>query len=373
MSEQEGTSSINLGLASSLVSRFDLVLILRDERDNEWETQVANHILFGTGPIRHENTYDVNKLQAHFAAARDIDPVVSEGASRILKAYYLACRADEQRNAGRTTLRLNDSLYRLAKAHAKLVFRCEVTEIDAVLIVMLMESSFGFGRILEPINIIRKDIPLGPSDDQVEEVMDKLHLGTRSTQAGSANNVRSEDSVTSLNANQPMNPTQSNQEFDFNKYAFRKRQVNLINATTQDENNLPTESVENNCSSNERTSETVLPLQENHRYNRAVSQTLYQSQNSQGNPSTSYRRRVQINFDDEELDRLFSLDDPVPPVPDASSSQTNDMDNGTQVQRTHSSSNLEPESDHEQSQAKRKRIFHKCTDEDLACFDDMNF
>lgn len=56
---------------------------------------------------------------------------------QILKAYYTACRSDKHRDVGRTTLRFNDSLYRLA--HAKLLLRNEVTEMDAVLAAMLMD------------------------------------------------------------------------------------------------------------------------------------------------------------------------------------------------------------------------------------------
>lgn len=138
--------------------------------------EVADHIFNETWSTNGGNFYDIKKMRLHFGIARNLDPTFTEGAIRILKSYYLACRADTDRDAGRTTIRLNDGLYRLAKAHAKLLFRAEVTEIDAVLAITLIESSLGFGRILQPLNIVREKMPLGPTVEHIGILMDKLKL-----------------------------------------------------------------------------------------------------------------------------------------------------------------------------------------------------
>lgn len=382
MSEQEGTSAINLGLASSLISRFDLVLILRDKRDIEWDTRVANHIFYETGPVINENFYDLSQLQAHFSAVRDLNPTVTDGASRILKAYYLACRADAERDAGRTTIRFNDSLYRLAISHAKLLFRNEVTEVDAVMVVMLMESSFGFGRILQTKDVVREDLPLGPSDAQIRELLDRLNLPlsrpdenenrTSNTQAAHDPEVNqgSEDSVifspqfrlgggatiTSDDQNESNEAsrcdltkrrkseakTRSIEAFDARKYAFQKQKSNRTGIVVSDEN-MPSPSADVHNLSNSKTKQR--------------SETFFQ-----------WPLRLQ-NYNDDELDRLLTLDEPVSP------STNENVFNGGPIPATEnpsSSSNME-EKVEERQPTQRLSIFSNHTDEDLAVLDDLDF
>lgn len=179
MSITDGLSAANIGIASPLLSRFDVVFILRDERNADWDSQIADHVLKRTKNVAEPHSGDlwsVDKLQSHFLAIRDIDAQMTREANAILAAYYQYCRADHLRDVSRTTVRLFDSLVRLAQAHARLVFRSEVTRIDAIAVVQLMESSWGFGRLVRPFNIIKQDLPLGPTDNDVKDLLTKLQL-----------------------------------------------------------------------------------------------------------------------------------------------------------------------------------------------------
>lgn len=91
-------------------------------------------------------------------------------------AYYKLCRADPARDPSRTTVRLLDSLVRLSQAHARLLFRDEVTPVDAVTVIRLMESSWGFGKIVPPVDLIRKELPIGPTREEITEVLEQLLL-----------------------------------------------------------------------------------------------------------------------------------------------------------------------------------------------------
>lgn len=171
--EEETASTINIGIAAPLLSRFDIVLILRDEHNEEWDERVSDHLLSDVSLTPSQPSsllWGIDKLQTHFMAIRDINPVLTSEATEILGCYYKSCRAHPARDPARTTVRLLDSLMRLAQAHARLVFRNEVTVLDAVTVIRLMECSWGFGRLLQAEDILRTDLPLGPTDEQLFEV-----------------------------------------------------------------------------------------------------------------------------------------------------------------------------------------------------------
>lgn len=174
MSEPEGTCAANIGVGSPLLSRFDLVFILKDEQSLEWDMKVSNFFL--RNKTVGKDIWDLEKLQSHFLAVKEIRPEIKHEAHTILGAYYRACRADSLRDVSRTSARLLDSLVRLAQAHARLVFRNFVSIEDAVLIVQLMESSFGFGRILKPFDLIKSECPLAPSVDDISCVLNVLKI-----------------------------------------------------------------------------------------------------------------------------------------------------------------------------------------------------
>lgn len=182
MNEPGGTSTLNIGIDSPLLSRFDLVYILRDERNPQWDSRIADHLLDLSShrprpKQRDEQLWSIEKLQAHFVAIRNIHPKMSDEANAMLGAYYRRCRNDKERDLGRTTIRLLDSLTRLAQAHARLLFRDRVNASDAAIVIRLMESTYGFGRILQPFNVIMEELPLGPSTPDISELYRVLKLG----------------------------------------------------------------------------------------------------------------------------------------------------------------------------------------------------
>lgn len=179
MSEVGGTSSVNIGIATPLLSRFDLVFILKDERIPEWDNAIADHLLSqvitgfqGFSTEVNGELWNQQQLQSHFNAISQVQPKMTPIASTILATYYRMCRSDPERDQGRTTIRLLDSLNRLAEAHARLVFREEVTAIDAIVTIRLMESTFGFGRIVKPYDVLKEELPLGPDPEEIKCILE---------------------------------------------------------------------------------------------------------------------------------------------------------------------------------------------------------
>ena len=54
--------SVNTSLAAPLLSRFDLLLVLRDTRDAEWDGEVCDHIL-SAQQLGSTGSTDVGQVQ----------------------------------------------------------------------------------------------------------------------------------------------------------------------------------------------------------------------------------------------------------------------------------------------------------------------
>ncbi|XP_055635308.1 DNA helicase MCM9-like [Toxorhynchites rutilus septentrionalis] len=185
LTEMVENESANLGVGGPLLSRFDLVLTLGDTRDCEWDIHVANHILTQSMEEEAQEAFEevpsggywtLERLKTHFLAIKDINPKVSDDANAILASYYKLCRSDAARDPSRTTVRLLDSLVRLSQAHARLVFREEVTALDAITVIRLMESSWGFGKVIQPMDLIRSMPPLEPSRKEIAHLLQQLRM-----------------------------------------------------------------------------------------------------------------------------------------------------------------------------------------------------
>ncbi|XP_068794248.1 DNA helicase MCM9 [Struthio camelus] len=172
--------SVNIALGSPLLSRFDLVLVLLDTKNEEWDRIISSFILENKGfPSKSEKLWSMEKMKTYFCLIKSIQPKLSDESNVILVRYYQMQRQSDCRNAARTTIRLLESLIRLAEAHARLMFRDTVTLEDAITVVSVMESSMQGGALLGGINALHTSFPENPMAQyrtQCELILERLEL-----------------------------------------------------------------------------------------------------------------------------------------------------------------------------------------------------
>nr|XP_004651298.1 DNA helicase MCM9 isoform X1 [Jaculus jaculus] len=172
--------SVNIALGSPLLSRFDLILVLLDTKNEDWDRIISSFILQNRGyPSKSEKLWSMEKMKTYFCLIRNLQPTLSDVGNQVLLRYYQMQRQSYSRNAARTTIRLLESLIRLAEAHARLMFRNTVTLEDAITVVSVMESSMQGGALLGGVNALHTSFPENPQEQyrrQCELILEKLEL-----------------------------------------------------------------------------------------------------------------------------------------------------------------------------------------------------
>lgn len=177
--------SANLALASPLLSRFDLIFLLLDrKRGDSWDSELCDRLLF-QGNNRHNNDstssmgvwdFDQLKLYVNFIRTR-LNPKMSPIAELVLSKYYQLQRRSDSMRCARTTVRLLESLVRLAQSHAKLMFHREVLLEDAIMAVILVEASLTSTQTLNvPINLHATEMEREEYESLEKEMLYKLEI-----------------------------------------------------------------------------------------------------------------------------------------------------------------------------------------------------
>lgn len=140
----------NINLPVTILSRFDLIYILRDKPSIEADEQLARHILnvhTRTEDIKPEIPLDLLKKYISYAR-KYIRPVVNDKAREMLIKFFIEMRrlGNEYGGIVAITARQLEALIRLAEAHAKMALKTVATEEDAAEAIRLMrEYLYQFG------------------------------------------------------------------------------------------------------------------------------------------------------------------------------------------------------------------------------------
>lgn len=166
--EDESAESmpITVGIASPLLSRFDVILTLLDQHNEEWDRQLSSFILNGyqaSCDRGGEDIWSTERLRQYlYYTKTNLRPRLSKGALKILSTYYRIERASKKRNTARTTVRLLEALVRLAHAHARLMFRQIATGMDAVFAIAAVEASAATHEVVGGMGSLHAPFPENP-------------------------------------------------------------------------------------------------------------------------------------------------------------------------------------------------------------------
>ena len=126
----------NVNLPIPLLTRFDLVFVVRDIPHEEKDRQIAQHILsqHGTSGTDTTSLIDVDILTKYLAYAKQNDPVLTKEAENKIMEFYLKMRSVEGEDKEKMitiTPRQLEGLIRLSTARARILLKNQVEEDDA--------------------------------------------------------------------------------------------------------------------------------------------------------------------------------------------------------------------------------------------------
>ena len=126
----------NVNLPIPLLTRFDLVFVVRDIPHEEKDRQIAQHILsqHGTSGTDTTSLIDVDILTKYLAYAKQNDPVLTKQAENKIMEFYLKMRSVEGEDKEKMitiTPRQLEGLIRLSTARARILLKNQVEEDDA--------------------------------------------------------------------------------------------------------------------------------------------------------------------------------------------------------------------------------------------------
>ena len=143
--EPHRTVAENISLPVTILSRFDLIFVLRDVPNKEADEKMTEHILEihrkGAPPV--EAPIGSELMRKYVSYAKTIKPVLSHDALKRLGDFYLAMRSASEAEGSPVaiTARQLESLVRIAEARARVALKKEVSAEDAEAAITIMKRS----------------------------------------------------------------------------------------------------------------------------------------------------------------------------------------------------------------------------------------
>jgi replicative DNA helicase Mcm len=132
----------NVNLPVPLLTRFDLIYVIRDTPESEKDSRIASHILEIHRNIEHavHSPIEIDLFRKYLAYAKQIEPKLTNETINILRDYYMKMRNVDSEGMITVTPRQLEGLVRLATARARLLLKNNVETDDAERAIYLVEQ-----------------------------------------------------------------------------------------------------------------------------------------------------------------------------------------------------------------------------------------
>ena len=132
----------NVNLPIPLLTRFDLIFVVRDIPGREKDEKIARHIIELHTPqgTDKRSVIDVDTLTKYLSYAKRSSPDLTKEAEEKILEYYLQMRNVESEEMITVTPRQLEGIIRLSTARARLLMKDKVEEEDAERAIFLIES-----------------------------------------------------------------------------------------------------------------------------------------------------------------------------------------------------------------------------------------
>ncbi|HEY4822489.1 MAG TPA: minichromosome maintenance protein MCM, partial [Candidatus Bathyarchaeia archaeon] len=185
----------NINLPVTILSRFDLIFILKDQPEEEADSRMSQHILtlHRTQLNPEAAPFPPDFLRKYISYAKRIVPVLTPEAVKELHDFYLKMRSKSgaAEAAIAITPRQLEGLVRLAEARARAFLRNQVTVEDARSAIRIMTVSLGDAGVdvktgSMDIDVIMTGKPRSIRDSmqKVIEIVSELERDTGSVEEG---------------------------------------------------------------------------------------------------------------------------------------------------------------------------------------------
>jgi replicative DNA helicase Mcm len=132
----------NVNLPVPLLTRFDLIFIVRDMPEKERDSLIASHILEIHRDAEHaaKPAIEIDLFSKYLSYSKQGEPALTAEAIDIVRSYYMDMRKVESEGMITVTPRQLEGLVRLATARARLLLKDRVDAEDATRAIYLVDQ-----------------------------------------------------------------------------------------------------------------------------------------------------------------------------------------------------------------------------------------